>query len=89
MRWRGLEEQGGTREGTSRGWVADGFHNECNIHRQSFIPNYALNNYCMFGLVKDAVGFSDEKDSAFAFQKLTEFMGVMRQISILDCVHTV
>lgn len=43
----------------------------------------------MFGLVKDAVGFSDEKDIAFAFQKLTKFMGVMRQISILDCVHTI
>lgn len=77
------------REGTSRGRVADSFYNECSIRRQSFIPNYALNNYCMFGLVKDAVGFSDEKDSAFAFQKLTKFMGVMRQTSILDCVHTI
>ena len=40
-------------------------------------------------LMKDAVEFGDKTYSAFAFQKLIGFMEVMRQISILDCGHTI
>ena len=31
-------------------------------------PKYFLNNYCGFGLGKDAVGLRDEGDSALAFR---------------------
>lgn len=45
--------------------------------------NCFLNNYYVFGLVKDAIRFRDEA------QKLTEIVGIVRLRSILDRVHTI
>lgn len=51
---------------------------------QSFIPKPFLEQLLCVGLVKNAVGFRDEKDSALIFKKCTEFMGIIREISVPD-----
>lgn len=51
--------------------------------------HHFLTDYHAFRLVKDAIRFRDEKDSALAFKNLTEFMGLIRQISVLDLIHTI
>lgn len=70
---RRREEQGREppRDGLASSFIdedAGSIHKGYSIHKgQSLSPNYFLNNYYVFGLVNDAVGFRDEKDSALAF----------------------
>lgn len=64
------------------------FHTGHGIHKGPlFIPELCLEQLLCVWACERYCRIQRWKDSAIAFKKLTKFMGIMRQIPILDCIH--